>query len=69
MSNRYGAWCEVWGGVTGPHEAWLQSKGKAILFDSIEQAEAEATRLMGDMSDRSRYTEARFRYTGRVFTK
>ena len=62
LKERYGVWCQVSGGVTGPHEAWLKRAGNVITFATREDAEAEAKLIAGKLS---RYSTAQFRYSAR----
>jgi hypothetical protein len=41
--QKWGIWCQVWGGVTGHREAWMKNReGKIAEFDTIEAAQEEA---------------------------
>ena len=54
--------CRVSGGVTGTREAPLKQKnGEIRYFDTLEEAQAEAKRLM-QPKDSDRYRTADFRY-------
>ena len=60
----YGIWCRVSGGVTGSRQAWLKDNGKVVQFDTLELAQAEASRLMANVSSRS---GASFSYTAKEY--
>lgn len=48
----YGIWCKVSGGITGSRQAWLKkADGSHELFDTFEDAQAEARRLMAGKVD------------------
>jgi hypothetical protein len=47
MTQQYGVWCEVWGGVTGYRAKWLKSSGTLQVFDSALAATAVADCLSG----------------------
>lgn len=55
-------WCEVWGGVTGPRQAYLKSNGEISEFSTREEAEKEAARLNEKMNG-SPHRIATFRYS------
>lgn len=68
MSKTFGIWCEVWGGVTGPREAWLKDNdGLRRVFATRDEAEAEAARL-NDKFGRNPNRKAEFSYTARPLT-
>lgn len=59
----YGVWCKVSGGVTGTREAWLKNADRKIKsFATYEEAQAEAARLMANVSC---YSRATFSYMAR----
>ena len=60
MSDKWGEWCEVWGGVTGARSAWLKHEGERVEYETRAEAEAEARRLMRDLSPSRK---AQFRYS------
>ena len=60
----WGVWCEIWGGVTGERAAWLKADRKLVEFKSLEEAEAEAARLMERFAANP-YRKAEFRYSAR----
>lgn len=61
----YGVWCVVSGGITGHREAWLKANGEVILFDTADDAEAEAHRLT-TMSN-TRHSTTDFSYSVREY--
>jgi hypothetical protein len=63
---RWGVWCQVSGGFTGPREAWLKSNGQRQEFRTQAEAEAEAQRCQADRSTSN--ASASFRYTARVLS-
>jgi hypothetical protein len=65
---KYGVWCEVWGGVTGPRSAWLKNggAGEPALFDTLEDAQREADQIQRRQNNTPRRT-ANFRYTAKQF--
>ncbi len=52
--------CDVWGGVTGHRTSLLIDCGKTVVFDTLEEAKAEATRLTAYMN--GGYGSASFKY-------
>lgn len=64
--GRYGVWCMVSGGVTGPREAWLKTvDGEVHRFSTLAEAVDEADRLR-DQS-RSWNSSCLFHYAAREF--
>jgi hypothetical protein len=62
----FGVWCQVSGGSRRrDSEAWLQDVRRGIaLFDSREEAEAEAARLSAQMNS-DPWRKAKFAYQAR----
>lgn len=52
--------CEVYGGATGHRTGLLKQNGQVRTFDTLEEAEAEASRL--DKAMNNAYAVATFRY-------
>lgn len=59
--NRYRIVCRVSGGVTGTRQGYLKHgpDHAEVIFDTLEEAEAEAARLRDSVSP---YSTASFRY-------
>jgi len=62
IGRKFGVWCQSSGGVTGQREGWLKSFGAVQLFDTLEEAEAEAARLNAAMNHAN--SRASFNYRG-----
>jgi len=67
MGEKFGVWCEVWGGVTGSRQSWLKSLGSRVEFDNFTEASDCALQLMSALAERPR--SANFRYTPRRITE
>lgn len=62
---KYGVWAKVWGGITGSRAAWLKSHGEIKLFETREDAETEAARLIS--TSKPTPYGAQFSYEARPF--
>jgi len=68
MGDKFGIWCEVWGGVTGSRKSWLTRLGTRMEFDSFSEAADEAAQLTNNVMSNP-YRKANFRYTARRTTE
>jgi hypothetical protein len=59
--EKWGIWCEVWGGITGSRSAWLKDID-AIWEGTKEEAETMVRILMCQPSE----GRASFRYTAKL---
>ena len=60
--EKFGVWCEVWGGMTGSRESWLKENDKRKEFSSRESAERIAAELTSNVAQNP-FRTANFRYT------
>jgi hypothetical protein len=63
---KYGVWCQVWGGPTGPRSAWLKQNDVRFETPDFDEAAARAEKLT---EAKRNHPHAHFFYELRLITQ
>lgn len=63
--EKFGVWCEVWGGMSGSRESWLKENGKRSEYATASEAAEVAHKLTRGVAENP-FRTANFRYTAKA---